>query len=191
MRFLAYLVLRARRFTFEGRAPDAAKFIILGAPHTSSWDFIVFLATTHYLRIRAGFLGKHTLFRWPFGRLMRRLGGIPVQRDRPGSVAQDAADAFNEAERMALVVAPEGTRSGAPSWKSGFYRIAMAANVPVVPAFVDLPHRRLTVGPTITLTGSPGEDMNRIRGFYAAAGAAEHHLKAIWIHEQQGSGDDA
>ena len=92
MRWLAYVTLRVRGFAFEGRVPEAAKFVVVGAPHTSNWDFLVFLAALHHFRIRARYLGKHTLFRWPFGGLMRRLGGIPVRRDRPGSIARDVAN---------------------------------------------------------------------------------------------------
>lgn len=190
MRWLAYLALRIRGFTFEGRAPDIAKFIIVGAPHTSNWDFIVFLATVHHFRIRAGFLGKHSMFRWPFGGLMRRLGGIPVRRDQPGSLAHDVATAFNETDRMAVVMAPEGTRGGADSWKSGFYRIALEADVPIVPALVDLQARRLVLGPAIPMTGSAGHDMDQIRAFYAENGAPAERLRAIRVHEEQ-AGDDA
>ncbi len=188
MRWLAYVTLRVRGFTFEGRVPEAAKFVVVGAPHTSNWDFLVFLAALHHFRIRARYLGKHTLFRWPFGGLMRRLGGIPVRRDRPGSIARDVANEFDETDRMALVLAPEGTRQETTAWKSGFYRIALAADVPIVPAFVDLPNRRIVLGPPLALTGSPGDDMDRVRAFYEEAGASDERVRTISIHEEDAGG---
>jgi len=166
MRWLAHLYLRIRGWQFVGSPPADPKFVAVGAPHTSNWDFVVFLGVIHHFRIAARYLGKHTLFRRPFGGLMRRLGGIPVDRAQPGNLARDVAAECAAADRFALVMAPEGTRSATPMWKSGFYRIALAARVPVVPAYIDLPNRRAGIGEPIWMTGDAAVDMDRIRAFY-------------------------
>ena len=166
--------------------PAAAKFVVVGAPHTSNWDFVVFLGALHHFRLRVTFLGKHTLFRWPLGILMRRLGGIPVRRHDPGTLADDVAAAFADVESMALVMAPEGTRSETAMWKSGFYRIALKAQVPVVPAVLDLPGRRAVIGPPIMLSGVARADMDQIREFYAEAFSdAQAVLESIRIGEER------
>ena len=97
--------------------------VIIGAPHTTNWDFILFLGALHYLKIHANYIAKHTLFRWPFNYFFNALGGIPVDRSKPGGIINQVAEAFYAADAMVLVVAPEGTRSAAPRWKSGFLRI--------------------------------------------------------------------
>ena len=161
--------MRLRGWRFEGATPTEPKFVILGVPHTSNWDFVVFLGTMYHHGLTARFLGKDAMFRWPFGKLMRRLGGIAVSRDAPGTIAADVAREFDETTAMTLVVAPEGTRGATSTWKSGFYRIALAARVPVVPAAVDLAHRRIELGPPIHLTGEAHRDMDAIRAFYDRA----------------------
>ena len=166
---LAHWYMRLRGWRFEGATPTEPKFVILGVPHTSNWDFVVFLGTMYHHGLTARFLGKDAMFRWPFGKLMRRLGGIAVSRDAPGTIAADVAREFDETTAMTLVVAPEGTRGATSTWKSGFYRIALAARVPVVPAAVDLAHRRIELGPPIHLTGEAHRDMDAIRAFYDRA----------------------
>ena len=169
MRWLAHWYMRLRRWRFEGAAPPDAKIVIVGAPHTSNWDFVVFLATMRHFGLSARFLGKAAMFRWPFGRLMRRLGGISVSRDTPGTIAHDVAIEFTNTPAMALVMAPEGTRGRTEVWKSGFYRIALAAGVPVVGAAIDLEQRRVELGPAIHLTGDAPRDMDAIRAFFDRA----------------------
>lgn len=138
--------------------------VVIGAPHTSNFDFILFLGALHYLNVSVRYLGKHQLFRWPFGWLFKRWGGIPVDRTRAGGVVGQTKAAFDEADEMILVIAPEGTRSAAKKWKSGFVKIAEAAQVPIVPAGVDGPNKVLTIGPAIEV----GPDlMDNIKAFYA------------------------
>jgi 1-acyl-sn-glycerol-3-phosphate acyltransferase len=140
--------------------------VIVGAPHTSNWDFILFLAALHAYRIKARFIGKHTLFRWPFGYLFRALGGIPVDRSRSGGVVKQIAQAFDQADELILVIAPEGTRAAAPHWKSGFLGIAEQAGVPIVFAGVDAASRRVVLSEAVSYTGDVGALMDRARAFY-------------------------
>lgn len=167
MRWLSYRIFRVFGWKFVGEIPDVPRMVIIGAPHTSNRDFFLFLAAIYHLRIDVRFLAKHTLFRWPFGFMYRKVGGIPVDRSKAGGVVAQVGKAFASEERMILVIAPEGTRGAAKRWKSGFLEIAAAAGVPVVCAGVDGPGRTLTLSEPMEV----GEDrvafMDRVRGFYA------------------------
>lgn len=166
MYWLAKHFLRLRGWRIEGDFPPDPKFIAIGAPHTSNFDFIVFLGVLGHFGKRARFIGKASLFKGPLGRLMHRLGGIPVRRDRPEGIVEQTAAAFAGADEMILVIAPEGTRSKADRWKSGFYHMAVAAGVPILPAAVNGPEKTAVVGVPLMPTGDVSADMDKIRSFY-------------------------
>jgi 1-acyl-sn-glycerol-3-phosphate acyltransferase len=167
MKWLAYRYLRLRGWTFHGRIPDDPKLIAVGAPHTSNWDFIVFLAALHHWKMTVNYIGKHSLFRPPFGWFFRYTGGIPVDRSKPGGLVKQVAEAMDAARRMILVLAPEGTRSKAPRWKSGFLKIAEATGAPILLAAVDASRKELTIGPKLTYDGDAATFMESTRAFYA------------------------
>ena len=167
MLWMAEKLMRMRGWRFVGERPSYRKFVAIGAPHTTNWDFILFLAVMSHFSIRARAIGKHSLVRWPFGGLMRRLGIIPVRRDSGEGLAQQMVEAFAGAEELALVIAPEGTRRAAEYWRSGFYRIAVAADVPIVLAFIDFDNKVAGVGPTLRPSGNVAADMGMIRAFYS------------------------
>lgn len=166
MKRLAAKWLASRGWKFIGVMPELDKMIIIGAPHTSNWDFIVYLAAIRHWQISPRFVGKRTLFRRPFGGLFRRLGGIPVDRSGPWGMVGQVAELFEASEQMILVVAPEGTRTAAPYWKSGFVRIAAEARVPIVPARIDFPRKRVELGSPIDFEGDERALMDRLRVFY-------------------------
>lgn len=166
MYWLAKHYLRLRGWRIEGAFPEDPKFLAIGAPHTSNFDFMVFLGVLGHFGKRARYIGKNSLFWGPLGWLMRKLGGIPVRRDRPEGLVEQTTAAFAAADEMILVVAPEGTRSKGTRWKSGFYRIASAARVPIVPASVNGVDRVATIGPPIWASGDVPADMDRLRAFY-------------------------
>ena len=168
VRRLLILLYRWKGWRIEGRRPDVDKFIIVGAPHTSNWDFIFFLGATNELGIRPSFVGKNTLFKWPMTRFMFDMGGIPVDRAKRANYVEQVADAFAEADDLALVIAPEGSRTFKGSWKSGFYHIAMAAGVPIVPAWVNNQTLRGGLGDPIMPTGDYQADLAKIAAFYRA-----------------------
>ena len=147
--------------------PAEGAGLLIGAPHTSNWDFVMMLAITWRAGVSAKFLGKDALFRGPFGPLMRALGGIPVDRSHPHGLVDELVDRIAAGERFFLVVTPEGTRSKRPYWKSGFYYIALEAGLPVTLGFVDRSTMTVGLGETIRLTGDMSADMSRIRAFYA------------------------
>ena len=151
----------------EGAHPGVSKFVITGAPHTSNWDFVFFVGATHALHIRPSFMGKHTLFKWPMKQFMLDMGGISVDRSRRGSdYVEQIAAAFARARELALVVAPEGTRSGDGTWRSGFWHIARAAGVPIVPAWVDHSTMRGGLGPAMWPGDDLAADLARLADFY-------------------------
>lgn len=144
--------------------PDRA--VVIGYPHTSNWDFPIGLLAMAALRLNARWVGKDTLFRGPAGPLMRWFGGIPVnRRERTGFVERIAAELRHQ-ERFILAIAPEGTRSLTPGWKSGFYRIARAVDVPVLVVKIDYARREVGLIASIALTGDETIDMARIAACY-------------------------
>ena len=140
--------------------------LLIGAPHTSNRDFVLMLATTWDARLSVRWLGKQELFRGWKGPIMRRLGGIPVDRADPAGLVDRVIEMVRDDPRAALVVTPDGTRRS-KGWRSGFYRIAMGADLPVTLGFVDRTTMTTGLGPTIRLTGDVEADMDRIRAFYA------------------------
>ena len=185
MKWLAYKYLSLRGWTFLGEFPVVPKLIAVGAPHTTNWDFVAFMAALYHFRLKVRFIGKHTLFRWPFGYFFRSLGGIAVDRSKPGGIVGQVADVFAEAEEMILVLAPEGTRKPAPFWKSGFLKIALAADVAVLLASVDYSRKQLTVGPLLRYDGDASAFMHEARSFYGdKEGLHPGHKGPITVREE-------
>jgi len=165
LRFSRFL-LRIFGWKVVGDLPDLPKLVVTGAPHTSNWDFPLALLAARILRVKISWIGKAGLFRFPFGPLMRWLGGIPAQRTGSEGLVTSMAESFAAADRLVLAIAPEGTRRPVPYWKSGFYRIAYAAGVPVVPVAIDGVSRKIRVGHAVMPTGRVSEDMDRLRAFF-------------------------
>ncbi|APE27252.1 1-acyl-sn-glycerol-3-phosphate acyltransferase [Aurantiacibacter gangjinensis] len=153
-------------FSVRRSPPDIPKFIFLGAPHTSNWDFIYFAGAVRDMGVKPSFLGKHTLFKWPMTRFMKDMGGTPVDRSRKGGYVQAVADAFAQADELALVIAPEGSRESDGRWRSGFYHMAMAAQVPIVPVSFDIETGVGVVGDPVMPTGDFHADLEEIAAFY-------------------------
>ncbi|MCH2169293.1 lysophospholipid acyltransferase family protein [Myxococcota bacterium] len=164
--WLAHRFLSASGWTLVGNHPASRRYVLIAAPHTSNWDLLFMLALAWSAGIRLSWMGKHTLFLGPCGRLARWLGGIPVRRHAPENVVDQMTRAFEEQPGLVLAIAPEATRSYGPHWKSGFYRIALAAQVPIVMGFLDYGHKRGGFGPELIPTGDLREDMEEIRHFY-------------------------
>jgi 1-acyl-sn-glycerol-3-phosphate acyltransferase len=156
--------LRWRGWQIQGKLPpEASKCVLIAAPHTSNWDLPYTLMVAFCLRLRVHWLGKASLFRWPFGALMRWLGGIPVDRSRNNSLVASAALALVNAKTpVQLVIPPEGTRG-----KTGFYFIALEAKVPILLAYMDYTRKVSGLGPVFVPTGDVHKDMAEIKLFYA------------------------
>jgi 1-acyl-sn-glycerol-3-phosphate acyltransferase len=153
-------------WTVSGSLPPAPKFVIMGASHTSNWDFLVFLGAVHALGRKVHFIGKHSLFKWPLGGFMRALGGVPVDRGASQDLVGQITARFDAHDDFILVIAPEGTRSATKDWKTGFYQIALGAGVPIVCAGPDYPTKRAVFGPVIRPTGDYGRDLQPAFAFF-------------------------
>ena len=141
--------------------------IILGVPHTSNWDFVFFTGATYRYGITPSFMGKTSLFRWPLRRFMFDMGGVAVDRSaKDQNYVDQVIAAFARRDELALVIAPEGTRSPRKPWRSGFYHIALGAGVPLVPAWVDNATKRGGIGPPIMPTGDYAADLAKVLAFY-------------------------
>jgi len=163
---LGHAVFRLMGWRIEGQLPPLDKFVVIGAHHTSNWDFVLFIAAKFILRLNARWFGKHSIFRWPFGALMRYWGGIPIRRHLKLNTVEQAIEAFAEHRQFILVLSPEGTRRKVERWKSGFYHIACGAGVPIVPAALDFQHRRIAIGAPFQPTGNEEADLRQLLAFY-------------------------
>jgi 1-acyl-sn-glycerol-3-phosphate acyltransferase len=167
MRGLAFVCLKIFGWRVEGRLPDLNKLVVIAAPHTSNWDLPLLLGVAFALRAKACWLGKHTLFQGPFGFLSAWMGGIPVYRSASQNMVAQTVEMFRNSERLILAIPPEGTRSKVSHWKTGFYYIALGAEIPIAMAFIDYKRKASGVGPTLHPTGDIEADMEIIRNFYA------------------------
>ena len=167
LRWWSRLHLRMFGWHMEGQMPDIPKFVVISAPHTSNWELPTGLMLAFAFRIKVFWMGKDSLFRFPFGRLCRWLGGIPVNRRESHGLVAQTVRTFNENERLIVAMAPEGTRSKTGHWRTGFYHIAKGARVPIVLAYLDYACKAGGIGPIVLPTGNIEADMKNIRGFYA------------------------
>ncbi len=146
--------------------PEIKKAVIIVAPHTSLWDFVVGRIAFWYLNVDVKFMIKSEAFKWPFGYFLRKLGGVPVKRGRPAYLLIQILKMFKENESFFTVITPEGTRSLVPKWKRGFYEIALKANVPVILAFIDYKYKKGGLGPVFYPSGNYEKDLKEIEKFY-------------------------
>lgn len=166
VRRIIMAIYRIKGWKIDGGLPkDLRKYVIAGAPHSSNWDFVFFTGATAEEGVEPSFMGKHTLFQGIMRNFMFDMGGIPVDRRKRANVTQQVAEEFAKRDHLALVIAAEGTRSSDGTWKSGFYTIARAAGVPIVPAWVDNETNTLGFGPPISAEASYGEVLTQIATF--------------------------
>lgn len=164
---LARFILRVGGWTAVGTGPDEPRAVIIAAPHTSNWDGIWAMVYKVAVGLDVKFFAKHSLFWFPLGNILRALGGVELNRGHAGSAVDQAIEMFKTEGSFYFGLAPEGTRRKMPGWKTGFYRIALGADVPVYLAFIDYGRKRAGVGPRLKLTGDPSIDLSICRDFYA------------------------
>ena len=166
-RWLGRSVLRLGGWRMRGEFPDIAKLVMIAAPHSSNWDGVWGFAVKLAMGLEVKVLGKDTLLKVPvLGAMLQRMGVIPINRRAAHGVAGQMATMIRNAESLWLVVAPEGTRKPVEHWKTGFWKIAHAADVPVLPVYFHYPDKVLGVGPVFVLTDDMRADMSRIRAWY-------------------------
>jgi 1-acyl-sn-glycerol-3-phosphate acyltransferase len=180
------LTLWLCRFRLDSAPVHDAKLVCVCAPHTSNWDLPLFLAAAAALGLRVSWLGKHTLFRFPFGAMWRAIGGIPVDRTRQTQLVQHVAQVFAERDGLLLGIAAEGTRKHTEYWKSGFYFMALEAKVPIGLAYIDFVRRTIGFKTFMRPTGDVGADMDRVREVYSGIrGKHPDQESVIRLHEEE------
>jgi 1-acyl-sn-glycerol-3-phosphate acyltransferase len=167
LRLITKIVLFIIGWRVEGNLPDLPKFVWVGAPHTSNWDFMLMLALGLSLHAKLQYMGKAELFRQPFGFFFYWCGGIPVERSKSTGMVEQMANVIQNSKEFILAIAPEGTREQVYKWKSGFYHIAKSAEVPIVLGFVDAKRKVIGIGKVFALTDNMDTDMQSIQAFYA------------------------
>lgn len=163
----AYLALAG--WKVRGDFPALEKAVLVAAPHTSNWDGLNMLATAGFYRVKLRWMGKKSLTTGPFGGLIKWLGCVPIDRSAANDVVRAMADAFAAAPRMILAIPPEGTRSATREWKTGFYHIARAANVPLILSVLDYGAKTVSLAAVVTPSGDYDADLRVIQSYYATA----------------------
>lgn len=175
---LGQVMMRLSGWTFVGELPALPKFVIAVAPHTSNWDFPVGVAALFALDLQAHWFGKESLFRPPMGAVLRLIHGRPVRRDVPDGVVAQMAAAVRSEPEFVLAIAPEGTRSSVDHWRSGFYRIAEAAGVPIVPVSFDWSRREIGINAPVYPSGNFESDIAAMQALYRPEMA--RHPSGFW-----------
>ncbi len=167
LRGVAWLFFRLSRWRLAGEPPPGGHFVLIAAPHTSNWDLPVMLCAAFRFRVKLYWMGKDAIFRPPFGGAARWLGGIPIDRSKANNLVAQSAELFRSNPGLILVIPPEGTRKKVRHWKTGFYYIALGAEVPIVMGFLDYRRKLAGFGPAFIPTGDIETDMEAIRAFYS------------------------
>jgi len=159
-------ILKSIGWKIEGEAPAEKKYVMVGYPHTSNWDVPIGLLVYKSLGIRLHWVGKDALFKWPLGILIKKLGGVPVDRSKSQNFVQQVVEIFNKFENLVITLSPEGTRSFSEYWRTGFYHIACGAEVPIALAFLDYKRKTGGFGPLIWPSGDIEKDVEKMKEFY-------------------------
>jgi 1-acyl-sn-glycerol-3-phosphate acyltransferase len=170
-RWLGRTVLKTMGWSVKGEFPNEPKLMFAVAPHTSNWDFIVGLFTMFAIGFKINWLGKHSMFKWPLKRLMESMGGVPVYRHAPQGFVEQVAEQFRKHERLHIAIAPEGTRSKVGKLKSGFLRMATAAEIPVFRVSLDYANKQVVLGDLFYPTGDIEKDERACYEWYGQFGA--------------------
>ena len=172
-------MLRLLGWKVDGQAPAESKYVMIAAPHTSNWDFPVTLMTAFAMRLKLYWMGKDSLFPPVLGGVMRWLGGVAVDRRKSGNMVQGTVEAFNNTSQLAVLVPPEGTRGKVTHWRTGFYYIAVGANVPIALGYLDFKRKVGGIGRMFYPTGDLEADMAEIQKFYSGiTGKNPQHFSA-------------
>lgn len=177
MRRMALLFFSLNGWRAVGNKPGISRYVIIAAPHTSNWDFVYTLCLAFIFQLNPVIMMKHTWFVGPLGPVFRWLGALAIDRTRKNNLVAQSIEKFHEKDRLVLVVPPSGTRKRVLFWKTGFYRIAHGAGVPIVLGFLDYQRKAGGFGPTLQPTGDMANDMVVIRNFYQGV-AGKNPLQA-------------
>lgn len=167
LRVISIVMLKIIRWRVIGSLPEGQrKYVLIVAPHTSNWDFILFVFAVSVLRLQPSVLIKSTLFVGPLGWFLRYCGAIPVNRTQANSLVDYIAGIYAEREEFVLIITPEGTRSANPNWKRGFHHVARQAEVPVLVVYVDSAIRTIGIEGLMEPSDDVDADINKLKQFY-------------------------
>ncbi len=181
LRLISNSLMRLSGWRVEGKLPNLPKYLIIGAPHTSNWDFLLFLGVIFRLKADVRYMGKAELFRSPFGWFFYWCGGIPVDRSKSSGLVEQMVDASKRSDKFILTIAPEGTRHGVKEWKRGFYHIAKGAELPIVTAKVDGKNKAMRVGDIFHLTEDMEADMKSLQEMFKGMAGVNPRKKYITL----------
>jgi 1-acyl-sn-glycerol-3-phosphate acyltransferase len=183
---IARAILRALSWELNVALPVNLKFVVIGAPHTSNLDFIFMLLLKYATGLKLHWIGKHTLFRPPFGKLMRWLGGIPVDRRSQNNFVDQIVEVINQHKEYVIAIAPEGTRSKSKYWRTGFYYIALGSGIPIAFGYIDYKEKVVGIGPGLYPSGDIHTDFDQIKKFYSNKTGKNPHLQGpLELHSKQ------
>lgn len=171
LRGLSIAIIKILRWRVVGEKPADPKCIITACPHTSNWDFALFMMAAFILRFDIHWMGKEALFPWPLRRLAIWIGGVPIDRSKANNVVEQMVAYFDSVQDLVVLIPPEGTRRKVTKWKTGFYHIAHTAKIPIVFGFIDTHTKTVGLGPRLETTGNIDEDIKLMQDFYAEKGA--------------------
>jgi len=163
---LAHSLLRALGWKLVGQRPPFKKYVLVGAPHTSNWDFLYFYLAALALEMKVSFLAKDSLFRGPLGAVLRKMGGIPVIRSHSTNMVDQMVAVFEQNDELIMLIPPSGTRKRTEYWKSGFYFIALGAGVPLALAIMDFQRKEVGIVHWFMPSGDIKQDMDVMREVY-------------------------
>lgn len=191
-KWIGHAWIKAAGWKLKGEAPTAPRYVVIAAPHTSNWDLPFMLAASYIYDMPMHWMGKHTLFKPPFGVFLHWLGGIAIDRTFPGGAVAQFVEVFKDkeaaGERWVLSVPAEGTRSLREFWKSGFYHIAVGANVPIALSYLDWGTKTTGIGKMLYPSGDIDADMDEIRAFYEGMqGKFPDQFTAPILREESGA----
>lgn len=184
LKIIGKLILQLAGYKIIDTTPKGVqnyqKAVMIAAPHTSNWDYVYTMAALHALDVPIKYLGKASLFKFPLGILIKKLGGIPVRREQKNNMVSDMAKMINESiEQMILIIPAEGTRSYSKEWKSGFYHIAQTAGVPIILGFLDFAKKEVGFLDEFNPTGNYEKDLKIIQKKYVGITPKFPELNAL------------
>lgn len=171
LRLIARIYLGCFGWKCLGHVPKEQKYIVLAGPHTSNWDFPLMIACASIIHADPYWMGKKAIFSFPFGWFFKWMGGISIDRSKSNSVVDQMVQVFTEADKLCVLIPPEGTRKRQEKWKSGFYHIAQQVNIPLILGYLDYEKKEGAFGELFWVTGDYDADMKYIQEFYASKGA--------------------
>ena len=167
LRKIARFGINVSGWTIKGKVPDEERIVIIAAPHTSNWDFILAMLAIFGLNIKVRWLGKHSIFKPGFKKFFEWLGGIPVYRDNPSSLIENVVNIVKKERSIVIAMTPEGTRKKVKRWKTGFLRIAKQTHSKILLISIDAPTKSIEIGNIFNPTGNSEEDLAYIQKYYS------------------------